>query len=394
MLETHRRLYNECLEWRQTAWEIYGVSLSFDDQRRWFNGRFRSNPHYSRLNNNSAHETIRKLDRAFKFFFRKSKPDQGYPRFKGKGGFASIPFGTYPNGIKLIGNRARIQHVGQVKVKLHREIRGKIKTASLKLEADKWYVVFFCDLGDIDVEPSNNPPVGIDMGIESFATTSEGEHIANPRHLHRRLPELRRQQRSLARKQRRGSNRNKARKRIARLYAHIGNLRRDHHHKVALDLVRRFGTIAVESLNIRGMLKNGRLSRAIGDAAWGGFVDILKCKAESAGVQVVEVNPRGTSQLCSGCGAEVRKDLKVRQHECPKCGLSLHRDVNAARNILARAGLARIGPAGLNSPARADAPRSSPAACAPGEQITAALVPATNIPKSKGERNVKDGQTV
>jgi putative transposase len=113
-------------------------------------------------------------------------------------------------------------------------------------------------------------------------------------------------------------------------------------------LVRRYGLVAVESLNIRGMLKNDRLARSISDAGWSGFLLTLRSKAESAGVVYVEVNARGTSQQCSGCGIEVRKELSVRRHDCPHCGISLHRDENAARNILARGLLARTEPVGGN----------------------------------------------
>jgi putative transposase len=122
-------------------------------------------------------------------------------------------------------------------------------------------------------------------------------------------------------------------------------------------LVLAYGMIAVEGLNIKGMIESGGFSQAITDAAWGGFLSVLRGKAEKAGVQFVEVDPKGTSQECSGCGQVVKKDLFVRQHDCPHCGLSLQRDVNAARNILAR-GQGRTGPAGLNGDAGSHAPKS------------------------------------
>ena len=141
----------------------------------------------------------------------------------------------------------------------------------------------------------------------------------------------------LSRKKKGGSNRKKAKVRVQRLQARIRNKRRAHRHKEALSLINRYGLIAVERLSIRGMVGNHRLSRAISDVAWGGFVTTLKHKAESAGALVIEVNPAGTSQECSGCGETSAKNLSKRWHRCPHRGLSLRRDVNAARNILKRA---------------------------------------------------------
>jgi putative transposase len=235
-----------------------------------------------------------------------------------------------------------------VRIKRHRPIAGEIKTVTLKREAGKWCAAFSCDLGDVAVEPSTNPPVGIDVGIESFLTTSDGQREPNPTYQETALPELRRAQRSLARKKKGGQNRRESKRRLAKIHARARRLRQEHHHQVALKLVRRYGFIAAEGLNIKGMLKNDRLARAISDAGWSGFLLTLRHKAESAGVAYVEVDARGTSQQCSGCGITVPKDLSVRRHDCPHCGLSLHRDENAARNILARGLQARIGPAGRN----------------------------------------------
>jgi putative transposase len=349
-LETHRRLYNTCLDYRQLAYSLYGASISYFDCCRWFTHRRKADPYLSRITYTSAQSTMRRLDKAFRAFFRRVKAGQtpGHPRFKGRERFDSISFPAYGDGVRLIGAKLRIKHVGTIRIKLHRPVEGKIKAVTLKREAGKWYAVFSCDLGEPAVEPSINPSVGIDVGIESFLATSDGDHEPNPAYFKTALPELRRKQRSLSRKRRGGKNRRKVRNRVARVHARVRNLRREHHHQAALKLVRRYGFIAVERLNVRGMLKNDRLARAISDAGWSGFLLTLRSKAESAGVAIAEVNAWGTSQQCSACGAEVRKKLKVRRYECPHCGCSLHRDENAAKNILARALTARIGPAGLN----------------------------------------------
>jgi putative transposase len=351
MLETHRRLYNACLEQRRQAWAAEQGTVGYGDQSAWFKAERAANPYFARVNFSSAQATMRQLDRAFAAFFRRVKAGEqpGYPRFKARGRFASVTFPAWGDGIRLTGNRLRVQHVGTVRAKVHRPVEGMVKTATLTLEADRWFLVLSCDLGDLSIAPSGLPPVGIDVGIEAFLTTSSGERVANPGYLKHALPQLRRQQRSLARKRKGGANRAKARRRVARTHTRVANLRREHHHQTALHLVRRHGLIAVERLNIRGMGRNHRLARAIHDAAWGGFVDTLRHKAESAGVQIVDVDPRGTSQQCSACGRlpETPKQLSQRWHTCP-CGASLHRDENAARNILARALLARTGPAGRN----------------------------------------------
>jgi putative transposase len=349
MLETHRRLYNACLSMRIASWECDRFSINYAFQSWCFKGARLVNPYYARLNYSSAQATMRRLDKAYQAFFRRVKTGEekpGFPRFKGKGRFESIEFPAYGDGIRLNGNKLRIQNVGVVKVKLHRPFEGIIKTATVKLEGDKWFLILSCDLGEVVTPKSHNPPVGIDVGIESFLTTSDGEREQNQRYLKTELPALRSTGRAVSRKKKGGSNRRKAVKQLRRCHAHVRNLRRDHHHKTALKLVRRYGFIAVERLNVQGMLKNRRLSRAISDAGWTGFKNILKSKAESAGVEVVEVNAAYTSQECSNCGQIVTKKLSDRWHICT-CGCSLHRDVNAAKNILAR-GLVRTEPVGVN----------------------------------------------
>jgi putative transposase len=349
MRETHRRLYNACLHERKTVYETTGKSVKYTEQSARFTQIRKTNRFYAEINFSSAQATMRRLDKAYKAFFRRVKAGEkaGYPRFKSRDRFDSVEFPTYGDGIKLEGNRLRIQAVGFVKVVLHRPVEGEIRTVTLKWEADKWYVVFSCALSDVPIVPNDRPPVGIDVGLESFLSKSDGSKPEpNPRYLKDALPELRRKARAVSRKQKGGKNRRKAVKRLRKVHARVKNLRKEHHHTVALKLVRRYGLIAAERLNIKGMLKNGRLARAISDVAWGNFLLTLEHKAESAGVPYVGVDPRGTSQRCSGCGAIVPKTLKDRWHECPHCSLSLHRDENSARDILRLGLLVWNGPVG------------------------------------------------
>ena len=215
-------------------------------------------------------------------------------------------------------------------------MEGKIKTVSLKREADKWFLVIACEAPEPAKLGNLMPSVGLDVGVTHFATTSDGEKIQNPRYLKAQLKHLRRAQRSVSRKKKGGSNRKKAKRRVARIHARVANLRQEHRHKISNDLISRYGKIAVESLNIQGMVKNRRIARAISDAGWSSFVVVLTHKAKRAGGEVVQVSPNNTSQLCSACGANVSKTLAVRVHRCD-CGLVMDRDQNAARNILARA---------------------------------------------------------
>lgn len=358
MLETHRRLYNDCLAQRKTAYETEKRPVSYSQQSAWFKGERRANVWYDGTNFSSAQATMRRLDRAFKAFFRRVKTGEkpGYPRFKGRGHFDTVEYPSHGDGIRLTGSRLRVQHVGVLRVKAHRAIEGTVKTLSLKREDDKWYVLVVSDIGEPPVVASSLPPVGIDVGLTKFLTTSDGGEEPNPRYLKQALPELRRLGRSVARKKKGYCSRRKAVAKLRRCHVHVANQRREHHHQVALRLVRRYGFIAVEDLTVRNMVKNHRLARAISDAGWSQFRNILRHKAERAGVAMVAVRPAYTTQECSQCGVVVPKLLSERWHSC-SCGCELGRDVNAARVILARA-LARTGPGDLNVDVGLHGPRS------------------------------------
>jgi putative transposase len=351
MRETHRRLYNACLDERKTVYEAEKRAVKYTEQSAQFTEARKTNPFDARINFSSAQATMRRLDKAYKAFFKRAKGKKGKagsPRFKARDRFDSFEFPSYGDGVRLNLDRLYVQNVGTIKVILHRDIEGEVKTVTLKREADKWYVVFSCELPDVPIIPTDRPATGIDVGLEAFLTTAEGKREPNPRYLKDALPELRRKGRAVSRKELRSKNRRKAVKRLRKIHARVRDLRKEHHHHVALKLVRRFGFIAAESLDILGMIGSGRYTRSISDAGWDGFLLTLRCKAESAGIPYVEVNARGTSQCCSRCGEVVPKTLFDRWHECPHCGLSLHRDENSAKEILRRGLLAWNGPAWRN----------------------------------------------
>jgi putative transposase len=336
-LETHRHLWNQCLEIRKTAYETAKKQVSFFDQCKWFTTAKISNPWFSKLNYSTARDTMHRLSLAFSGFFRRVKAGQkpGYPRFKGKGQISSITY-SGGSGAKLIGNKLRLQHIGLVRVNLHRPIEGTPKTITIKREASKWFVTICCDLGDLHPISKNTEAVGIDMGLESFLTTSDGQRVEPLQPLKWKLRKLRVQQRTLARRCKGSKSRAIARKAVASTYYKISNYRRDAHHKIARKLVDTHGLIAVERLDVKNMQRNHRAARAIQDSGWGQFLGILKGKAAYAGVKVVEVDPRYTSQTCPRCGAIAKKLLSQRLHSCP-CGYRTHRDIAAAQVILARA---------------------------------------------------------
>jgi len=356
-LETHRRLYNACLQQRTDDHKV-----KYKHQSAWFKTQREVNPWFARLNFSSAQATMRRLDKAFNNFFRRVKEKAakpGYPRRKLFGQFSSMEYPSCGDGTKLKNGKLYVQHVGLVRIKMHRPVEGTIKTVTLKKSGGKWFAIFSCELPDVPVLPSEKPAVGLDVGLTHFLTTSEGEKVENPKFLQKELKAFRRLQRSQSRKRLRGSNRKKANRRLSRAHARVANLRHNHHHQVAHQITHRFGRIAVESLNILVMVKNHRLSRAILDAAWGAFLNILKHHAAKAGVEFVEVDPKRTSQDCSRCGRMVVKDLSVRVHRCKGCGLTLCRDVNAARNILARAGPAWTRPVEVNVDQQVERPQRS-----------------------------------
>ena len=337
MLDTHRRLYNLALRDRRGVYEAEERAVSYGEQSARFKETRKVLPSFAALNFSSAQATLRRLDKAFKAFFRrvKSGDTPGYPCFKPGGRFSTVEFPSYGDGCRLKDNgRLYLQKVGHIKVKLHRTVEGRIKTVSLKRSCGKWYVIFSCDLGDAPEATGDGVAVGIDLGLGSFLVTSDGASVEPPRYYRKAHKKLRRAQRGLSRKKKGSTRRGKARYRVAKVHEKVANQRRDFHHKEARKLVERYGLIAVEALNVKGIART-RLAKSTHDAGWAQFVNILIQKAEEAAVRVIAVDPRNTTQACSSCGAmpEVKKTLSDRMHSC-SCGYVADRDVNAARNIL------------------------------------------------------------
>ncbi|PKL78980.1 MAG: transposase [Candidatus Melainabacteria bacterium HGW-Melainabacteria-1] len=334
-------LYNAALQERRDAWQKTGASIRYTDQSAQLK-TIRAEGLNNLANFSCCQDILRRVDKTYQAFFRRVKRGEkaGYPRFKPHQRFDSITFPSYGDGIRLLpSGKLRVQDVGAIKVKLHRPVEGHIKTVTIKREAGKWYVCFSVIAATYRLKFTPKA-VGIDVGLESFAVLSDGTVIANPRQYRKAQARLRRAQRKVARRKKGSHRRKKAVRELQAAHAHVRNQRQDFHHKLSHRLVQNYGIIAIEDLNIQG-LAGGMLAKSVHDAGWSGFFSKLTYKAESAGRLLLRVDPRGTSQRCSGCSAEGRKALKDRWHHCLSCGFSVSRDLNSANEIL-RLGLSLV----------------------------------------------------
>ncbi len=329
------RLYNAALDERRLAWHMHHVSLRYLDQANQLKA-IRAEGNVGIANFSACQDVLRRVDKTFAAFFRRLKAGEkaGYPRFRSRFRYDSLTWPSWGDGCALRqSGRLYLQGVGDVKVKWHRPLAGDIKTVSAKREAGRWYVCFSVEMPDAEPLLASDLAVGIDVGLTTFAVFSDGTEIANPRHLRLAERRLRIAQRKLARRQKRSRRRLQARQEVARVHLHVANQRRDFHHKTARGVVQQYGLIAVEALNVKG-LAGSMLAKSVHDAGWSQFLSILAVKAAEAGRRLIEVNPAGTTQRCSGCGEHVPKTLAQRTHACPSCGLVLGRDLNAAHNVL------------------------------------------------------------
>ncbi|MGW5415945.1 RNA-guided endonuclease InsQ/TnpB family protein [Actinomadura geliboluensis] len=364
-LEDHRQLYNAALEHRRTAYRMAGVNVRYGDQSADLKHiRADDAGGQGRWSFCSQQATLRRLDKAFASFFRRAKTGRraGFPRYKGRGWFDTVTWPRDGDGCRWDSQPehssavfVRLQGVGHVRVHRHRPVQGIVKTISVKREGRRWFVVLSCDQVPAEPLAATGAAAGIDLGVASLATTSDGEHLANPRHLQTSAERLARAQRDLARARRGSGRRRKAMARVAALHAKVRRQRLDGAHKAALALIRAYDVIVHEDLRIanmthsasgtveepgRNVAQKSGLNRSILDAGWGVFLRVLAHKAESAGRELIAVNPAHTSRTCSRCGHAAKENrLTQAAFACTACGHTAHADVNAAINIL-RAGLA------------------------------------------------------
>ncbi len=356
LLWQSRSIYNAALEQRISTYQQTGQGISYGAQWTHFRDVRHGNPDtLGQVNASSLQHTLRRLEKAFSAFFcrRKEGKVAGFPRFKSRRSFKSVEY-TYGDGCKLRmdeqGRRSfYLQNVGEVQLCYHRALPpgAEIKHAVVKRVNERWSVCLMLELPDPAPRaiPTGNQ-VGIDVGLKVLAGLSTGELIDNPHWLRESLAKLRVLQRHAAR-QVKGSHRQQdTYQHIARLHEHISAQREDYLHKVSRRLVDENDRIVIEELPLGFMTQNKHLSLSSHDAGIGRFRQMLEYKAESAGIRLIAVAPKDTTQDCSGCGRHVPKGLKDRVHACPHCGLVLDRDVNAARNILYRESPKPLGRSG------------------------------------------------
>jgi putative transposase len=363
LLADHCDLYNAALAERREAWRLCRVSVTYGDQSAQLTAIRAADPDgQGRHSFTAQQQTLRRLNATFAAYFRRARDAKGnarrvgYPRF--------TPYQRFDQVLFIAGDGARwepadasrwahasFQAVGRVKVKQHRLVVGRVKTLQLKREGRRWYVIVVVETAAVPL-PATGRSVGVDLWVARFLTTSHGQVVTNPRFLataQQRLAGLQRRKQHA----RPGSgNRRRLRRALAKEWRRVRNQRRDFHHKTARALVDTCDVLALEQLRVsamtaaaagtveapgRNVAAKAGLNRSILDAGWGQFTSILVAKAESAGRQVIFVNPTSTSMDCHTCGARCtrpRQDTVV----CPTHG-DMDADLNGARNIAARAGL-------------------------------------------------------
>src|SRR6266536_4784998 len=342
-LEECRWVYNNTLACRKDAWEQEQRPVSYYESKARLPLLKAEHPSLKSVHSQVLQNVTERVELAFQAFFRRCKAgeDSGYPRFKGKGRYDSFTYTQ--SGFSLThDNRVCLSKIGSIKLVYHRPIRGKIKTATIRRSSTgKWYVSFSCE-----VEPERLPEtptqVGIDVGLATFATLSDGTEIENPRFFRKEEKALAKVQRKHAKLAKGTAARRKYRKAVARVHERVAWRRQNFTHQQSRKIVNTYGIICVEDLSVNRLTHNHCLAKSIADASWSAFFGQLSCKAEEAGRQYIKVNPAYTSQTCSTCGHRQKMPLDLRVFACPCCHAHLDRDLNAAKNICA-VGLHSLG---------------------------------------------------
>ncbi len=342
-LSTCRHLYNDSLEERRNQAELNRLCSEFQvfpwGKPEWISYEDQANDLASsktleqkEVFSQVLQDTLRRLDTTFKNFYR----GFGYPRFKGRNRYNSF---TYPQkGFDLKDGKLNLSKIGNIRIFQHREIEGTIKTCTIKKDIDQWYAVFTVEI-EKQVDPYKHVQtlVGVDVGLKSLITLSDGKQIEPPEFMRTSEDKLTWEQRKLSRKKKGSANRQKQKVKVARVHRKIRNQRKDFAHKTSRELVNNYDLIAFENLNIRGMVQNHHLAKSIADAGWYQLQTFTAYKAEDAGKQCKFVVSNGTSQECCICGNKETLTLTDRVFRCSKCGNIKDRDHNAAINIENRA---------------------------------------------------------
>lgn len=334
-LDECRWLYNELLEQRKLAHEELDVFLTKYQQLMLLPFLKEERPSLHLIHSQVLQNVVDRLDKAFQAFFRRCKSGEtpGFPRFRGIHRYNSF---CYPqSGFSFLEKELNLSKIGHIRVKMHRPIEGEIKTCTLRKNATgDWDVSFSCEVNVNPLAPRQEA-IGIDVGIEHFATLSDGEEIANPRFFKRGEKALAKAQRKLAGLKKGTPERRKQGKVVAKVHERIGNQRKYFCHKQSKKIIDQYQYICIEDLDIKKMVEKSHFAKSITDASWNQFRQFLTYKAAEAGRKLGVVNPAYTSQDCYQCGHRQEKKLSDRMHCCSQCGYKATRDLNAAQNILA-----------------------------------------------------------
>jgi putative transposase len=349
-IEECRWLYNHLLETRISSWKEDKKTLTYYDQCKYVAQLKIDRPSLSVVYSHTLQDVAMRLDLAFKSFFHRLRTGQksGYPRFKGVGRYNSISFPQACWGCKVKDNKLVVSKVGHIKIKSYKVVVDKLKISRIKrTSTGKWYV-FFIQETKTNHLPKTNKSVGIDVGLKTFATLSDGTEIQNPRFFKDEEKNLAKAQRKLSKAEKGPNDRNKRRKVVARIHERITNKCTNFSHQTSRQIINNYDIICVEDLNINRMQQDNFkcINKSINDVAWGQFFNFISYKAAEAGREFVKVNPAYTSQDCYRCGHRQKMQLSQRTYSCPCCGLELDRDHNAALNIL------RLGTQSLKQPLR------------------------------------------
>jgi putative transposase len=335
-LDLCRWVYNQTLALRKNAWDNEQKHIGYYESKRHITIWKQDKPELKEVHSHVLQDVSMRVDLALQAFFRRVRngEEPGYPRFKGIGWYDSLTY--FETGFKLEGNNLWLSKIGDIKVWLHRPVEGIIKRLTIRRSAtNKWYVSFLVEDAPKEFLSGSEKAVGIDVGISSFAAFSNGTFIENQRYLAECESKLSKAQSKKDKLPKGSPERKKAAKKVSHIYERLGNLRNNFAHQLSRDIVDDYGIICMEDIDITNMIdKKPYMAKSVLDASWSRFRTYIAYKAASAGRKLVLVNPAYTSQMCSGCGTIAKKDLSQRAHNCPICGLSMDRDLNAAKNIL------------------------------------------------------------
>lgn len=361
-MNLYSELYNAMLQQRIYAYKSK-IKINYTLQQDQIPELKESFSEFSHIHSQVLQDAARRLDKAFDNFFRRVRERKsgkqikaGFPKFKSHERYNSI---TYPqSGFRIMDNgHIWISKIGEIRIFMHRPITGTVKSLSLKRDSvGDWFVTIVADsqgegttdecieshdVSDDPLEPKRS--VGIDLGLKSLITTSDGTAVYPPRYLRKSERKLKRAQKELSKKKKVSHKRDKAKRRLSKIHRKIERQRSDFAHKLSSEIVRNHDLIVFEDLNIKGMIKNHNIAKSMSDAGWDRIVEYTTYKAESAGSTVLLIDPKHMSQKCSQCG-NIKHELKLtdRIYHCDMCNLTVDRDLNAAINIR-NIGLMKVG---------------------------------------------------